>query len=247
MQTTIFSITNKANLDIYKPSAPTAPFIHGDDVIGELYQKNMVLFPFTIDLWAWFGPMLQAFLTTTHHPHQKPWRTTHTNNKYHRPNANLMYKCTSQPPCPLGITTSADLRWSQSASPTRRTFFGNSYTAPTPSLHTLQLLGLNISKAYSSLICNDTHTFQLHGMVQAWVAHFVTPLKCTYDKYDWQVTSQKPRIMQKSANIHHHHGGDAACPSSGVDLMNPCRLRGGRPCACSFQVCRRSDLIDSIN
>ena len=83
MQTTIFSITNKANLDIYKPSAPTAPFIHGDDVIGELYQKNMVLFPFTIDLWAWFGPMLQAFLTTTHHPHQKPWRTTHSNNKYH--------------------------------------------------------------------------------------------------------------------------------------------------------------------
>ena len=29
------------------------------------------------------------------------------------------------------------------------------------------------------------------GMVQAWVAHFVTPLKCTYDKYDWQVMSQK--------------------------------------------------------
>ena len=22
------------------------------------------------------------------------------------------------------------------------------------------------------------------GMVQAWVGHFVTPLKCTYDKYD---------------------------------------------------------------
>ena len=26
-----------------------------------------------------------------------------------------------------------------------------------------------------------------NGMVQAWVAHFVTPLKCMYDKYDWQV------------------------------------------------------------
>ena len=23
-----------------------------------------------------------------------------------------------------------------------------------------------------------------NGMVQAWVAHFVTPLKCTYNKYD---------------------------------------------------------------
>jgi hypothetical protein len=26
-------------------------------------------------------------------------------------------------------------------------FFGNSYTAPTPSLHTLQLIGLSMSKA----------------------------------------------------------------------------------------------------
>jgi hypothetical protein len=33
---------------------------------------------------------------------------------------------------------------------------------PTPSLHTLQLIGLSISKAYSSLLCNATHTFQLH-------------------------------------------------------------------------------------
>jgi hypothetical protein len=62
----------------HKPSTPTAPFIHGDDIIGKLYQKNMVLIPFTIDPWARFGPMLQAFLTTTpslsetleHHTHQ---------------------------------------------------------------------------------------------------------------------------------------------------------------------------------
>jgi hypothetical protein len=76
----------------HKPSTPTTPFIHGDDVIGKLYQKNMVLIPFAIDPWARFRPMLQAFLTTTHHPHKKPWRTTHTNTKYHHTNANLMYK-----------------------------------------------------------------------------------------------------------------------------------------------------------
>jgi hypothetical protein len=140
---------------------PTTPFIHSDDVIGKLYQKNMVLIPFTIDPLAQFGLMLQAFLTTTHHPHQKPWRTTHTNTKYHRPNANLMYKCASQPPCPLGILTSADLCWSQSSSPTRQTFFGNSYTSPTPSLYTLQLIGLSIPKEFSSLLCNATRTFQL--------------------------------------------------------------------------------------
>jgi hypothetical protein len=55
----------------HKPSTPTTPFIHGDEVIGKMYRKNVVLIPFTIDPWARFGPMLQAFLTTTHHPHQK--------------------------------------------------------------------------------------------------------------------------------------------------------------------------------
>ena len=36
------------------------------------------------------------------------------------------------PPCPLGILISADTGWTQSASPTQQTFFGNFYTAPTP-------------------------------------------------------------------------------------------------------------------
>ncbi len=147
---------------MHKPSTPNTPFIHGDEVIGELYRKNMVLVPFTIDPWARFGPVLQSFLTTTHHTRQKPWRASHTNNKYHQPNANLMYECASQPPCPLGILTFVAIQWTRSASPTRRTFFGNSYTAPTPSLHTLQLIRLSISKAYSSLLCNATCTFQLH-------------------------------------------------------------------------------------
>ena len=64
---------------MHKPSIPSTPFIHGDEVIGKLYRKNMVLIPFTIDPWARFGPMLQSFLTTTHHTHQKPWRTSHIN------------------------------------------------------------------------------------------------------------------------------------------------------------------------
>ena len=86
------------------------------------------------------------------------------------------------------------------------------------------------------------HLYDYIGMVQAWVAHFVTPLKCMYGKYDWQVMSQKPYKKHKSPSKHDHHGGEAARPSSGVDLMNPCRLRGGR----SFQCRRWSNLIDSI-
>jgi len=57
----------------------------------------------------------------------------------------------------------------------------------------------------------------------------------------------KPHKKHNSPNKHDHHGGGAARPSSGVDLMKPRRLRGGRPCACSFRCRRRSDLIDSIN
>ena len=122
--------------------------------------------------------MLTAFLTTTHHPHQKPWHTTHTNNEYHRPNASLMYERASEPPCPLGILTSADLQWKQSASPTRRrrTFFGNSYTAPTPNLQTLQLLGLSVSKAYSTLLCNATCMFQLHPTAPAFDLYTLSSL-----------------------------------------------------------------------
>ena len=69
------------------------------------------------------------------------------------------------------------------------------------------------------------------GMAQAWVAQFVTPLKCMYDKYDLRVTSQKPHKEHKQHGKHHHHGGGAARPSSNMDLMKPCRLKGGRPCA----------------
>ena len=165
---------------MHKPSTPNTPFIHGDEVIGKLYQKNMVLIPFSIDPWAQFDPMLQAFLTTTHHPRQKPWCITHSHSKYHQPNANLMYECASQPPCPLRILTSADIRWTQSASPTRGTFFGNSYTAPTLSLHTLQLIGLSISKAHSSLLCNATRTFQLHPTSPAFDLYSFFTLEDTY-------------------------------------------------------------------
>jgi hypothetical protein len=146
-----------------KPPTDTSPsrsfFIRGDTVIGELYNRNMVLIPFAIYPHGRFGPMLQAFLTTTNHTPQKPWCwcTSPHNSKRHRPNANLlMYSQASAPPCPLGILTTADINWSNSMSTTRRTFFGNSYTAPTPGIHTIQLLGLSLSKAYSSLLCSAT-------------------------------------------------------------------------------------------
>ena len=90
----------------------------------------------------------------------------------------------------------------------------------------------------------------LKGIVQAWVAHFVTPLKCRYDEYDGQVTSQKPHKKHKSPNKRNPRGvGADARPSSPAVWiwMKPCRHRGGRPCACLFQGRCLSDLIYSIN
>jgi len=57
----------------------------------------------------------------------------------------------------------------------------------------------------------------------------------------------RPHKKHKQHDKQHHHGGGAARPSSGVDLMNPCRPSSGRPSAYFFQYRCRSDLIDSIN
>ncbi len=70
---------------------------------------------------------------------------------------------------------------------------------------------------------------------------------CTnfYIRWSCDITSQSTTIQ--TTNKHHHHGDGAARPSSGVDLMIPCRPRGGRPCACSFQGRCRRILFDLLN
>jgi hypothetical protein len=116
MQTTIFNAMIAANLDVC--TSPPPP-IHLSSMVmrspanSTKKTRSLCHSPLTPGSpWARFGPHArQAFLTTTHHPRQKPWRTTHTNYKYHRPNANFMYERVSQPPCPPGILMSADIRW----------------------------------------------------------------------------------------------------------------------------------------
>jgi len=57
----------------------------------------------------------------------------------------------------------------------------------------------------------------------------------------------RPHKKHKQHDKQHHHGVGAARPSSGVNLMNPCLPRGGRPSTYFFQCRCWSDLIDSIN
>ena len=83
---------------------------------------------------------------------------------------------------------------------------------------------------------DNLHTWHMrNGMVQDWMAHFVTPWERGYDGYDWWVMIQKAHKKHKLPNKHHHHGGGAARPYGGVDLMNPQCPRGGRPCAYLFR------------
>jgi hypothetical protein len=117
----------------------------------------MVLIPITIDPVACFGPMFQSFLTSTESRPQEPWFTTHCNNKFNHPYANLMYERASKPPCTLGILTSADFFWKQSGSPTR----GTSTITHTLRQHQVSTPFNNLASPFqkdrSSLLTNATH------------------------------------------------------------------------------------------
>jgi len=65
---------------------------------------------------------------------------------------------------------------------------------------------------YRQLIANGHLNCTQNGMVQAWVGHFVTPLKHRHNESDWWVTSQKPHKKHRLPNNHHHYGVGDACP-----------------------------------
>jgi hypothetical protein len=69
--------------------------------------------------------------------------------KKHRPNAKAMYERATSTPAPCGILNEADNNWKQAqkTQPTTRRFFGNSYMAPTPSITTIQQIGIGIAHA----------------------------------------------------------------------------------------------------
>ncbi len=111
--------------------------IPGDNVIGDILDQNMVLLPFAIDSFGRFGPILRHFLFNTA-PRQ------HITFHPSRPNATKMYKRIMTLPCPKGVLPLADHHWIHTRT---REFFGHSYSSPTPSITTLQNIGLCISKA----------------------------------------------------------------------------------------------------
>jgi len=124
--------------------------ILGDSVIGDLLQQNMILLPFAIDPHGRFGQILTHFLF-------QPTAHLAFNFPTSRPNARIMFAKSTNLPSPIGILRTADCLWKQNK---QRSFFGHSYTAPTPSIFTIQQLGLGITKAFTTHIRNATRTNQ---------------------------------------------------------------------------------------
>jgi hypothetical protein len=135
-----FNRTNKRDVN------DTSTSIHGDKVIGDLLQQNMILLPFAIDPHGRWGPILENFLSHS---------STNLEYKFNanRPNAKIMFTRATTEPCPLGILRTADHIWKQNK---QQQFFGFSYTSPTPSIYTTQKLGLGITKAFTTHIRNAT-------------------------------------------------------------------------------------------
>ena len=127
-------------------TAPTNT-IHGDTIMGDLLTANTILLAFALDPFGRWGPIMQNFLTTsTTSIQQKPFRAN-------RPNANTMYHRATSHPAPTAILHAADSYWKSNK--TRR-YYGHSYTSPSPQIHTIQNLGLGITKAFSLHIRNST-------------------------------------------------------------------------------------------
>ena len=78
--------------------------------------------------------------------------------KPNRPNAKAMYERATTLPAPIGIFIEADQRWKQIQADNpqhNQKFYRLSHYAPTPSISTIQQLGLGIVHAFSTLIINS--------------------------------------------------------------------------------------------
>ena len=78
--------------------------------------------------------------------------------KPNRPNAKAIYDRATTLPAPIGIFIEADQRWKQIQADHpqhNQKFYGLCHYAPTPSITTIQQLGLGIAHAFSPLIINS--------------------------------------------------------------------------------------------
>ena len=140
----------------------------GEEIIGELIQKGIILMPWAIDPHGKWGPVLENFLFNCE-PRQHPLFEPTQSSPLRRntPNAKLMYQLSMNPPSPVGVVTTACIKWKRAR--TRR-FFGHSHTAPTPKEYLLGELGLGITKALAVHLRISHRKFQSNALDSSEVA-----------------------------------------------------------------------------
>ncbi len=127
----------------------TGEKVPGERVIGQLLDRRIVLLAMVIDPHGRFGPILEKFLFDIN-PRKL---LTFCNPRWPKPNAQRMYDLAHDSTCPSGIIPTATAVWRESKP---RRFYGHSYTAPTPREHTLQQMGLVVTKAFGLHLRNST-------------------------------------------------------------------------------------------
>ncbi len=127
----------------------TGTQIKGDAIIGDLLQRNMTLLPFAINPFGRLGPLAHGFLFGTSPTQALTFPPS-------RSHASEMHRRITSFPSPIGIFPHADHTWSTTRP---KQYFGHSFTAPTPSITTLQHLGLCICKSFASHIRHASKKF----------------------------------------------------------------------------------------
>jgi hypothetical protein len=121
----------------------------GDTVIGDLLDRNMILIPIAIDPFGRSGPILQTFLYDTQPTNPITFTPTKPNatSMYHKSHTFQAQKASSNSPTIFG------------------NFYGHSYSAPTPTINTLQQIGLTITKAFAIHIRYGRRRFLNHSAI----------------------------------------------------------------------------------
>ena len=153
--------------------------VDSEAVIGELVSKKIVLLAMAIDPHSQWGPITDCFLFGLHPA--TPMRFENT--RHPKPNAQRMYNTAIDARCPPGIIPAASAAWRPLSS---RKFYGHSYLAPTPREHTLQQLGLAITKAYS---------YQLRHAIRRMTDHTPSPRRLITATPDRGYTSNWPLVI----------------------------------------------------
>jgi hypothetical protein len=107
--------------------------------LGTFLNQNIILVPLAIKPIGHFGSILQYFLFDI----QPTGPITFMQAE---PHATLMYSKIMRFPSPKRVLTLADHNW-QPTPPCQ--FYGHSYSAPIPTITTLQQLGLTLTKAFT--------------------------------------------------------------------------------------------------